>query len=161
MAIDSMLPGLRRATLKDVPALTQLVNEAFAPEIKFRDGPRISEEGMRKHFDKGTFFAIEEAGELIASIYTEAHDDTGYIGMLSVKPAQQGRGIGRKLMEFAERELNRMGCSRVDLLIVDANSHLLDLYAKFGYRQIGTAPYPAETVTKVPVQFIRMQKELV
>ncbi len=160
MAGDNDIPGLRSATIDEAPAVTRLINGAFAPEINFRDGPRTNSDALRQYFEKGRFFVVERDAQLIACVYVELRGERGYIGMLAVDPALQGQGMGRKLMNFAEAYLKRCRCALAELLIVNANSHLLNLYSKFGYQETGTAPYPPEIPTKFPVHFIRMEKQL-
>ncbi len=152
--------AIQRAEIDDAPAVTELVNAAFAPEITFREGPRTSLDKIQAYFEKGSFFVMKDGSHMAACVYIEERGEAGYIGMLSVVPPRQKQGLGRKLMDFAERELQRRGCRRAELAIVNVNDHLEKLYGHLGYRTVGTAPYPPEIATWVPVHFIRMEKEL-
>ncbi len=152
--------AIQRAEVADAPAVTDLLNVAFEPEITFREGPRTSLDKIQAYFEKGSFFAMKDRNGLAACVYVEERGEAGYIGMLAVHPTRQRQGLGRKLMDFAERELRRRGCRRAELAIVNINDHLERLYGHLGYRTVGTAPYPPEIVTWFPVHFIRMEKEL-
>lgn len=56
---------------------------------------------------------------------------TGYVYMLSTMPALQGRGVGGRLLDFAERYAGPKGMS---LIVSDANGGARRLYERHGYR---------------------------
>jgi hypothetical protein len=49
----------------------------------------------------------------------------------------------------------------MDIQIVNVRSELPPFYRKLGYIETGTAPFPAEVVTKLRCHFIVMSKPLV
>ncbi|MCU9846847.1 GNAT family N-acetyltransferase [Defluviimonas sp. WL0024] len=57
--------------------------------------------------------------------------DTGYVHVLATAPAFQGRGIGTRLLDFAERYAGPRGMS---LIVADANEGARRLYERAGYR---------------------------
>lgn len=72
-------------------------------------------------------------------------DDIGSFGMLSVLPSFRRQRIGQSLVEFAEKEILRMGSSilEIDLLIPTNWKHpskelLKTWYMKQGYRKVTT-----------------------
>ncbi len=90
----------------DREALWRLINDAFGVErrIKKGGGDRLVA-GSRELDDlleRGTFLVMEEAGTLLACVYVEARGDRCYLGLLSVAPRAQGRGLGRSMMDAAE-----------------------------------------------------------
>ena len=56
---------------------------------------------------------------------------------LMVSPSAQRTGMGRFLMEFAEREAHRLGYRAIRLDTMDANQRALAFYRALGYRQAG------------------------
>jgi ribosomal protein S18 acetylase RimI-like enzyme len=64
----------------------------------------------------------------------------GHIGQISVHPAYQGRGLGRRLIESAFVEFERYGFSTVSLAVTAANLPALSLYQSCGFRRIHAFP---------------------
>src|SRR5579859_7688678 len=54
----------------------------------------------------------------------------------AVHPAAQGTGIGRQLMDFAERRASLLGLSRLSLYTNEAMTENQANYARLGYREI-------------------------
>ncbi|HXU07891.1 MAG TPA: GNAT family N-acetyltransferase, partial [Blastocatellia bacterium] len=64
----------------------------------------------------------------------------GHIGQISVHPAHQGGGIGRRLIAGALAEFRRMGFRSITLAVTSANTSALHLYESCGFRTIHTFP---------------------
>ncbi len=153
--------NIRMATEADFYPLLRLINTAFDVERFFKDEDRLDDARLRSYLEKGNFLIMEEAGELVASVYVERKDNRAYLGLLSVDPTQQKRGLGRRLTAAAEEFAREMGARFMDLTVVNLRTELPGIYEKLGYRVTGTAPFPADQmpVTK-PCHFICMTKEL-
>lgn len=61
---------------------------------------------------------------------------------LAVNPVFQGRGIGRKLMEFAVHYARKSGYSAIRLDVIENNLMANDLYRGMGFRKAGTFHFP-------------------
>jgi ribosomal protein S18 acetylase RimI-like enzyme len=168
-ATNTTIRGLRVASPDDAAALSQLINLAFQKESVFKKGDRTNEQQVREKFNTGTFYAVESEDAMVGCVYLEiaqagnaaviaAGEDAGYIGMLAVDPAQQGRGLGKKLMAFAEGELRARGCKRLQLRIINLRTELHSFYRSLGYCETGTLPYPFPEKTSRPIHFINMEK---
>jgi ribosomal protein S18 acetylase RimI-like enzyme len=153
--------NIRMAAEADFEPLLRLINTAFDVERFFKDEDRLDATKLQSYFRMGNFLVIEEKGKLVASVYVERKDDRAYLGLLSVDPAQQKRGLGRRLTAAAEEFAREMGAHYMDLTVVNLRTELPGIYEKLGYRVTGTAPFPANQmpVTK-PCHFICMTKEL-
>jgi len=147
---------IRTAQESDAEALVQLINRAFLVERFFLDGDRIDLAGVRQFLKMGVFLMEEEIG----CVYVEVRGSRGYFGLLSVDPAQQGSGVGKRLIAAAENHCRQSGCTFMDLQIVDLREELPAFYRRLGYRETGTAPFPADVITKLPCQFVKMSKPL-
>src|SRR5687767_11653526 len=93
---------LRWAIARDAAAITRLVNRAFLVEAFFVDGDRTSAAEVRRMMKRGGFVLAEDAGRLVASVYTEVRGERGYFGLLAVDPSRQGEGLGGLLVAAAE-----------------------------------------------------------
>src|SRR5467141_1620683 len=132
----------RTAVLADVEALARLINAAFRVEQPFIEGDRIDPEGVT------------------GCVYVELRGDRGYLGLLGVEPRRQGTGLGRKLMDAAEKFFRETGCVAVDLRVVSARTPLPSFYRHLGYLETGAAPFSPDVPAKVPCHYILMCKIL-
>ncbi|HEY3928927.1 MAG TPA: GNAT family N-acetyltransferase [Candidatus Koribacter sp.] len=161
----------RLANSSEVSVITQLINLAFRKESFFKKGDRIDESGVREKMKEGSLYVVEGDWKIVACIYIETADPSnakvlasgegaGYIGLLAVGLSQQGKGLGRQLMRFAEEELRRRGCTRAQLRIINLRTELVGFYGGQGYRATGTSPYPFPSKLLQPVHFVNMEKPL-
>lgn len=152
----------RFADESDIDALNPVINRAFAVESFFITGERVSPQRTREYMQAGRFLLAEESGAIIGCVYVELHGDCAYLGLLSVDPARQGNGLGRRLVAAAEEFAREMGARHMDLTVVNLRTELPPFYQKLGYRIVGIEPIRAEMVPRVtqPCHFIRMSKPL-
>ena len=104
---------LPTATEQDIPALNHLVNSAYrgdssrkgwTTEADLLDGIRTSEESLRTMIQNPNAMILkyEEAGQLLGCVYLEMKGNDLYLGMLTVSPEAQAKGIGKHLLLAAE-----------------------------------------------------------
>jgi len=62
-----------------------------------------------------------------------SHAHVREIGGLAVDPAQQGAGVGRRLVEEAVRECSRLGARKVTLRVLGHNVGARRLYERCGF----------------------------
>lgn len=101
--------------------------------------------------------------EIVACVHVEKEDGDAHIGMFSVQPSQQGRGIGKWLLEEAERMAwHTLLANRIIMTVISQRPELLAFYERRGYRRTGlVSPYPTDTqvgVPKVPLTVARLAK---
>ncbi|HLZ13483.1 MAG TPA: GNAT family N-acetyltransferase [Candidatus Acidoferrum sp.] len=108
----------------------------------------------------GQFLLLEENNAFVGCVYLEKKADRMYLGLLCVDPAQQGKGLGRKLMTIAEEFGVNAGCAAMDLRSISPRTDIQPFYMHFGYRVTGTSPMPPDVVMAVPSHFIHMSKSL-
>ena len=161
----------RFATEADTDALVSLINNAFQVEKFFKIGERTDAADVAAHLKSGRFLLLEDQAGIAGAVYIEvsaggsAHKDgdrkRGYFGMLSVDPGRQRAGVGRRLIAAAEEFCREQGCRVMDITIVNLRTELPPLYEKFGYRIVGTEPFPADQMpVSQPCSFVLMEKEL-
>jgi len=153
--------GIRAAVQSDIDSLARLINSAFRVEQPFIDGDRTNPDGVRTYMEKGKFLLAEDAAGLAGCVYVELRGDRGYLGILGVDPRRQGTGLGRRLMDAAEKCFRGAGCVAVDLRIVSARTPLPAFYRHLGYRETGTALFAPDVPVKVRCHYILMSKPLV
>jgi ribosomal protein S18 acetylase RimI-like enzyme len=85
--------------------------------------------------------AVRPTGSIIGTlIASRVASGIGHIGQISVHPAQQGRGIGRRLIASAFKEFRTRGFERITLAVTTANAGALHLYQSCGFETIHTFP---------------------
>jgi predicted N-acetyltransferase YhbS len=133
---------IRLATMADMSQMIPIINAAFSVE-EFIDGTRTDLERLPPMFDTGDFLVAEEDSRIVATVYVEIRHGSegdaprGYFGMLSVDPSQQGRGLGRRMIEAAEAHCRNAGCDVIDILVVNLRTELPPIYRKLGYVEVG------------------------
>ncbi|HQQ95894.1 MAG TPA: GNAT family N-acetyltransferase [Cyclobacteriaceae bacterium] len=111
------------------------------------------------------FLKYTENGELLGCVYVHADGNRLYLGMLSVKPNWQNKGIGKKLMAASEEQGRLWGCRSVYMLVISERSELVDWYARHGYHETGERrPFHINDIRfglpKKSLEFIVLEKAL-
>jgi ribosomal protein S18 acetylase RimI-like enzyme len=128
-------PEVRRAVPADLPAIKAIIEAAYAkyrtrmdkpPAPLLRDyGPSIAD---------GTTWVI---GDPIAAVLTlYPREDHLYVENVAVDPGAQGQGLGRILMEFAERQAADSGFRRMALVTHEAMTENQAIYVHLGYVEV-------------------------
>ena len=133
---------------------------AYEVERFFVLGDRTSATGRpRAHAEGGAARRGGGRRTAVGCVYVEINGDRGSFGMLAVDPSRQGAGLGRRLIDAAERHIRDAGGRAVDIHVVNLRTDLLPRYRRLGYVDVGTAPY-VHRPTIQPCHFVVMRKEL-
>lgn len=162
MMVNTSEVTIRTATEEDAAAIIPLVNAAFVVE-DFLEGTRTDAERLAKSMETGTFLVAEDAmGKLTAAVYVEVNGERGYFGMLAVNPAQQGQGLGRRMIDAAENYFRAAGCRWVDIKVLSLRKGLPEYYRQFGYVETGSEEFHPSRPLKPGVEChcIAMAKQL-
>jgi len=154
--------NIRIATLEDAQTLAEIINRAFVVEAFFKIGDRTSADDVTSLMRAGGSFLIaEDDGKAIGCVFVKTKGTTGYFGMLSVDPQQQGKGLGRLLIDASEGRLRELGCRQVEIEVVNLREDLLPFYERFGYTKTEERPFTSPERASQPCHFIVMTKPLV
>ena len=154
---------IRIATIADAENLVQLINAAFVVERVACDGDRVNLQAVRALMSDGSFLIAEipDFGYPAGCVYLEPRNQRCYLGLLSVTPSLQGKGLARPLAAAAEDFARNAGCHSIDLRSISPRAEaLLPLYKHLGYTETGTLPFPTDVTTKVPCHYVLMTKTL-
>jgi GNAT superfamily N-acetyltransferase len=145
----------RHAVPEDTLAIVGLVESAYRGDISrigwtteadFLEGQRIDSAGVLDNMSKAgsQILLAEHSGQLMACCHLEKFGDACYFGMFSVRPDQQGSGIGKRLMHEAENFAREAwGCQRMEMTVIDIRQELIEFYQRRGYRRTGIfKPFP-------------------
>ena len=137
---------IRRATINDLDAITNIYNEAilkttatFDTEIKTW---KEQKKWFEDHGSKNPILVADENGIIFGfaslSKYSDrcAYSDTAEIS-LYVKEEHQGKGIGKKLMKQIIKEGKNVGLHVVISRITEGNKKSIYLHKSVGFENIG------------------------
>jgi len=147
--------SFRDARSTDVPAIVALVQSAYrgdasragwTTEADLLDGQRIDPDGVIQLIGKpaSRVLLAERNGRLIACCQLEKQGDTGYFGMFSVVPGEQGSGLGKQVLAEAERlAREQWQCHAMRMTVIEQRDELIAWYERRGYRRSGEyQPFP-------------------
>jgi ribosomal protein S18 acetylase RimI-like enzyme len=155
---------ISQAKPEDAPELAQLVNSAYrgdssragwTTEADLLGGQRTDPAWIAQEIqsaDRAILCLREQPNPAVLGCVllkripaTRAgHTSDAYLGMLTIRPTLQDQGLGRVLLESAERHaLEAWGAKRVVIHVIDIRQELIAWYGRRGYRLTGrTEPFP-------------------
>jgi ribosomal protein S18 acetylase RimI-like enzyme len=135
--MDMSEPALRRATAGDADKLTALARSAYARHVA-----AIGREPMPMTADWAKLLSEQEiwildgpAGEAVASLALDVQADHVMIWSVAVAPAHQQRGLGRRLMTFAEARARALQRPELRLFTNARMAGNVALYGRLGYSE--------------------------
>lgn len=159
-----------------VDEITDLVNLVYvtAEEGLWVDGAtRTTTMEMREMIAADQLAVAWMDGQIVGCVRIQQLDDgVGEFGMLAAHPARRGEGVGRELLEFAERRCRQRGLAtmQLELLVPRHWSHptkdfLHAWYTRIGYRPVRTGSieesYPhLAPLLATPCDFVVYHKSL-
>ncbi len=91
--------------------------------------------GRKLAFQPELFLVGTVDGRVTATVMVGYEGHRGWINYLAVDPGSQGHGLGRRMLEHAERTLAELGCAKVNLQVRLGNLEVLGFYEALGYAQ--------------------------
>jgi ribosomal protein S18 acetylase RimI-like enzyme len=152
-------PAIRRALEAEAEEIARIINAAFEIEREFRRGERTSAHEIRSLIGHDEVLVAEEAGRLLGAIEVRIEGAIGYFGMLAVDARARRGGIGRALVEAAEEQCRRAGCTAMTMSTGEDRAELIPYYGKMGYRVTAIEP-SASPAFKRPIRVVHMAKPL-
>ncbi|HRE39186.1 MAG TPA: GNAT family N-acetyltransferase [Chitinophagaceae bacterium] len=165
---------IRLAVQIDIPDLVPLINSAYRGEASKKgwtteanliSGDIRTDKNQMEELMKtpGAVFLVyqNETGTLEGSVFLQKKENKLYLGMLSVLPELQAKGIGKKLMKEAEAYARQENCNSIYMRVISARHELIAWYEKLGYKNSGkTEPFENNKygTANRPIEFIIMEK---
>jgi len=141
--------------------------KGWTTEADLLGGIRTDQKSMQALIQKpGSVMltASDEFNRLVACVYLQQQGHQLYLGMLTVAPDIQAKGIGKQLLLAGEKYAREIGCISVIMTVIDIRHELIDWYKRKGYQSTGeTKPFPADPafgIPKQPLQFIVLEKKI-
>lgn len=169
----------REATLADAPLIQPLVHHAYrgdrakvgwTHEADLLDAQRIDEDQLRAAIADAAHAILlaDQGGALIGCVQvSDKGDRLAYLGMLTVDATLQARGLGRRLIDQAERlARDRYGADRIEMTVIVQRTELIAWYERRGYRLTGERrPFPVSderfgVPRRSDLEFVVMERSL-
>jgi len=167
---------IRKATVNDIPELVQLINSAYrgesskkgwTTEADLLDGARISDDSLASMLEKpGVTMLLycNENNAIEGCMYLQQQDNKLYLGLLTVAPQLQAKGIGKQLLAAAENHAHALQCTIITMTVISIRRELVAWYERHGYQPTGeTKPLPADPAVglpRQPLELIVMEKTI-
>ncbi len=176
MKVDNKMK-IAKATISDVQEINKLVNSAYrgesskigwTTEADLLDGIRVDEERLKEFIQKKDSMLLkylDDENKIIGCVHLEKHGYKLYLGMLTVQPELQNRGLGKEMMKEAESQAKAVNCSAVYMSVLTDRRILMEWYIKHGYKNTGVKkPFPSHDkrfgIPKKPLEFILLEKSI-
>lgn len=165
------------ATIHDIAEMVKLINSAYRGDAS-RMGWTTEADvvaGDLRTDEENLLELMQEPGTVFLKYYNEENKIEGsvflqkrepgklYLGMLSVYPQLQAKGIGKILMAAAEQYARQNGCGYITMRVISLRESLIAWYERQGYYKTGEIqPFPDGKygIATQPIEFAVMEKKL-
>ncbi|PRY07789.1 GNAT family N-acetyltransferase [Paraburkholderia sp. BL25I1N1] len=149
--------SVRRAGELDVPALTQIRNDAHAKKVAHGDyawgkeGDGFSERWVRNNVSQREVYLVEQDGTSVGTFLLDLHDDSHwgpqepiavYVHGLCVRNGFNGRGLGSFMLDWCAEIVSTLNRRLVRLDCAAHNQKLCAYYESLGFYRVGLYPEP-------------------
>ncbi|MGZ3742214.1 MAG: GNAT family N-acetyltransferase [Pseudobdellovibrionaceae bacterium] len=145
-----------QAAIDQSKEIDELVNSAYRGEVSkegwtteadLLDGQRTDVASLQHLMEKENSVILvaenENSGKIEGCVHLEKHDIKCYLGMLTVKPKLQRKGLGAQLLEEAEAFAQFWDCTYLYMTVIAQRKELIQWYEKHGFTRTGeTKPFP-------------------
>ena len=131
---------VRPAAIADLGDVRAIVDDAYTPAIARiggRPGPMLDDYAAR--IEAGSVWVAEWDGGIGGLMVLLERPDHLLLDNVAVRSALHGRGIGKALMRFAEREARLRGRPALQLYTHDRMTENIAMYAALGWQETGRA----------------------
>ena len=160
----------------DVPELNALVNAAYrgesskkgwTTEADLLDGIRTDEKALSEVFSDPMSLILKctLGQKIVGCVHLKKEGKRLYLGMLTVDPEMQGKGVGKILLNATEDEARKRDCSSIFMTVISVRKELIAWYLRHGYVDSGiTKPFPYGDprfgIPKMPLEFVVLEKPI-
>jgi ribosomal protein S18 acetylase RimI-like enzyme len=147
--------SIRRATVDDVPVLTQIRNDAHATKVAHGDyawgkeGDGFSERWVRNNVSQNEVHIVELEGTPVGTFSLDLDDEkhwgpqepiAGYVHGLCVRKGFSGRGLGSFMLDWCANTVSGLDRRFVRLDCAVQNVKLCAYYESLGFIRVGLKP---------------------
>jgi len=178
MTVSFSNPYISLATTADIPAIKDLLNNAYrgegskqgwTTEAELIAGDTRTDENILQEVmslpESVLLKYTNEEQQIIGCVNLQQHADRIYLGMFSVSPKLQGGGIGKKLLNAAEEYAQHLHCASIYMTVISVRTELINWYIRHGYADTGERkPFNEDGITGKhlrTLEFMVLEKTMV
>jgi GNAT superfamily N-acetyltransferase len=129
--------NIRRAEMADAASLAACIEAAYS--IYAASGvelPAVSD-GIAEDIRDNLVWVAVQGGRIVGGLVLVAKQDHMMLANVAVDPGATGAGLGRALIQHAEREARELGVHRMKLTTHAGMPENVRLYEHLGWRETG------------------------
>ncbi len=127
---------VRKARADEIDAVRAIVDAAYSPYVE-RIGVRPAplDDDYAARIRDGLVDIAEDDREILGLIVLVDQGDALLVENIAVRPASQGRGVGRALLAHADGTATRLGVRELRLYTNSAMTENIELYSRLGWHE--------------------------
>lgn len=165
---------ISEASRGDITQICALVNSAYRGETSRKGwtteadllgGIRVDVETLMHYFreDESIILkCIDDKQQIIGCVYLKKEQEHLYLGMLTVSPDLQGKGVGKRLLLASEEKAKELDCKSIVMTVITKRQELINWYKRHGYYETGQKqPFPIGDKfgkPRMPLEFLVLKK---
>lgn len=169
-----MLYQILPSRIEDAAELSTLVNAAYrgdtgrqgwTTEADLIDGTRTDASLLEEVLKTPGNLILKyvENNKILGCVELRKEHAKLYLGMLTVTPNLQGKGIGKRLLKASESKAAQLNCTAIFMNVLSDRKELIEWYVRHGYSDTGKRkPFaftdPRYGQPKKQLEFILMEK---
>lgn len=138
-------PSIRLAALADAELVRRISAEAYEPAYLPVIGaiPKPAREDYRERIERRQVWLLTHGGSPAGVLVLEDGEGGWTVYSIAVRPAFQGLGLGRWLLDWADHQASAAGATELRLYTNARMTKNLALYQRCGYEIFDTRPHPS------------------
>lgn len=128
---------ITRASPADSQAIHDCFDAAFRPYATSIEGFPDVTDGLLEAIEAGEVFVVKKEGLVLGAMTLMLGEGFVKLGIVAVDPEQNGRGLGRKLINFATEHARALGVREMRLRTHVLMPQNVDLYEHLGWHETG------------------------
>ncbi len=159
-ALEITLRELGELSSMEVEAVTDLVNRANAERRELFPGDRLGPNSLAEGYQGARIARGTLNGNLVAAATFVVKDETLWIFLLAVDPAQRRHGFGEKMLSSAAEEARRRGLPSLTLDAVDQGA-IIRYYISLGFEELERKSLPqGYWESTQPFELVRLRRRV-
>jgi ribosomal protein S18 acetylase RimI-like enzyme len=136
--MTQVVSSIRRARADDAHAISECVAAAYRQYLaRIRKPPAPMLDDYTKVICQHGVFVVTVCEKVIGVLVLIKQEETLMLDNVAVHPDYQGRGLGQRLIAFAEEEAINAGFNTLMLYTNEQMTENIELYKKLGFVETG------------------------
>lgn len=129
---------IKRASMIDMPKVANIIRssaEWYEPFVDEKDLDQhyVDEKWQRENYQKREFYLGQKDSEPLGTISMQFFGETTYLGYIYLNTKHVGKGIGRKLIDFARKKSKQREQKEMVLIAHPEAKWATRAYKKYGF----------------------------